>query len=107
MNGAAVLSYPSGEFAVIVSEYDHTVGELDHQSAIDHARVVSNCFRNSTVLPFKFGTIFDSDDALRHDLQRRARLRGQALSWEIGTRDTLDVIRGVAAGERPSRGMHQ
>ena len=50
VNGAAVLSYPSGEFAVIVSEYDHTAGELDHKAHIDHARVVSNCFRNSTVL---------------------------------------------------------
>ena len=58
VNGAAVLSYPSGEFAVIVSEYDHTTGGLDQKAAIDHARVVSTCFRNSTVLPFKFGTIF-------------------------------------------------
>ena len=86
VNGAAVLSYPSGEFAVIVSEYDHTAGELDQKAAIDHARVVSNCFRNSTVLPFKFGTIFESDDALRQAVRvnRRAfglsvaRLRGKS-----------------------------
>src|SRR5207302_1259730 len=85
VNGAAVLSYPSGEFAVIVSEYEHA-GELDHKAAIDHARVVSGCFRNSTVLPFRFGTIFETDDALRQAVRvnRRAfglsvaRLRGKS-----------------------------
>src|SRR5262249_57177686 len=64
VNGAAVLSYPSGEFAVIVSEFDRAAGELDQKCAIDHARVVSSTFRSSTVLPFKFGTIFDTADAL-------------------------------------------
>jgi len=86
VNGAPVLSYPSGEFAVIVSEYDQNAGQLDHKSAIDHARVVSGCFRNSTVLPFRFGTIFESDDALRQAVRvnRRAfglsvaRLRGKS-----------------------------
>src|SRR5437667_11189396 len=85
VNGAAVLSYPSGEFAVIVSEYEHA-GELDQKAAIDHARVISGCFRNSTVLPFRFGTIFDTDDALRQAVRvnRRAfgisveRLRGKS-----------------------------
>ena len=32
---AAVLSYPSGEFAVMVSEYDHAAGELDHKAALN------------------------------------------------------------------------
>src|SRR5581483_9418569 len=76
VNGAAVLSYPSGEFAVIVSEYDHAAGGLDQKSAIEHARVVSNCFRNSTVLPFKFGTIFESDDALRQAVRVNRRAFG-------------------------------
>jgi hypothetical protein len=73
VNGAPVLSYPSGEFAVIVS-------------VLEHAHVVSVCFRSGTVLPFRFGTIFDSDDALRQAVRanRRAfgvsvaRLRGKA-----------------------------
>ena len=80
VNGAAVLSYPSGEFAVIVSEYDHAAGELDHKSAIEHARVVSNCFRNSTVLPFKFGTIFDTDDALRQAVRVNRRAFGVSVA---------------------------
>lgn len=79
-----VFAYPSGELAVIVSEY--TPGELNQQAVIEHARVVSECFRNTTVLPFRFGTIFDSDDALRRALRsnRKAftdsvlRLKGKA-----------------------------
>ncbi len=79
-----VFAYPSGELAVIVSEY--TPGELNQQAVIEHARVVSECFRNTTVLPFRFGTIFDNDEALRRALRsnRKAftdsvsRLKGKA-----------------------------
>jgi hypothetical protein len=70
VNGAAVLSYPSGEFAVIVSEYDHTAAELDQKAAIEHARVVSTCF----------GTIFDSDDALRQAVRVNRRAFGQSVA---------------------------
>jgi len=87
VNGAAVLSYPSGEFAVVVSEYDRASGsQLDEKHVLEHARVVSVCFRSGTVLPFRFGTIFDTDEALRQAVRanRRtfglsvARLRGKA-----------------------------
>jgi hypothetical protein len=88
VNGAPVLSYPSGEFAVVVSEYDRVAdgGKLEDKTVLEHARVVSVCFRNGTVLPFRFGTIFDSDEALRQAVRtnRRAfglsvaRLRGKA-----------------------------
>lgn len=79
-----VFAYPSGELAVIVSEY--TPGELNQQAVIEHARVVSECFRNTTVLPFRFGTVFESDEALRRALRsnRKAftdsvsRLKGKA-----------------------------
>jgi hypothetical protein len=87
VNGAAVLSYPSGEFAVVVSEYDRTNDtQMEEKHVLEHARVVSVCFRTGTVLPFRFGTIFDSDEALRQAVRsnRRtfglsvARLRGKA-----------------------------
>ncbi|HUI85094.1 MAG TPA: GvpL/GvpF family gas vesicle protein [Candidatus Binatia bacterium] len=85
VNGAPVQAYPSGEFAVIVS--DHSAGQtLTQQAIVDHARVVSECFRNATVLPFRFGTIFDSDEALRRAVRANRktfletvdRLRGKA-----------------------------
>jgi len=83
--GAQVLAYPSGDFAVIVSEYQHS-GDLDQKAVLDHARVVSECFRNTTVLPFRFGTVFDTDDALRRAVRANrkaftesvARLKGKA-----------------------------
>jgi hypothetical protein len=86
VNGAAVLGYPSGEFTVIVSEYDRDGAQLGEKHVLEHARVVSVCFRSGTVLPFRFGTIFDTDEALRQAVRanRRtfglsvARLRGKA-----------------------------
>jgi hypothetical protein len=86
VNGAPILAYPSGEFAVVVSEHSASSTPLTQEAIVDHARVVSECFRTLTVLPFRFGTIFDSDEALRRAvranrrtfLETVARLRGKA-----------------------------
>ena len=80
VNGAAVLSYPSGDFAVIVSEYDRTDAKLEEKHVLEHARVVSVCFRTGTVLPFRFGTIFDTDDALRQAVRANRRTFGQSVA---------------------------
>jgi hypothetical protein len=82
VNGAPVMSYPSGEFAVVVSEYDRTAeaGELDQKFVLEHARVVSVCFRSGTVLPFRFGTIFDSDEALRQAVRTNRRAFGLSVA---------------------------
>ncbi len=85
IRGKQVVGYPSGDFAVVVSDYAPD-GTLDQQSVLDHARVVSECFRSGTVLPFRFGTVFHSDEALRRAVRtnRRAltdsvlRLRGKS-----------------------------
>src|SRR5690348_18476519 len=73
-----VFAYPSGELAVIVSEY--TPGELNQQAVIEHARVVSECFRNTTVLPFRFGTIFDNHEALRRAVRANRRSFNESVS---------------------------
>ena len=85
IHGGQVLGYPSGDFAVVVTDYTPD-GTLNQQAVLDHARVVSECFRNGTVLPFRFGTIFENDEALRRAVRanRRAlmdsvmRLRGKS-----------------------------
>ncbi len=85
MNEAPVLGYPSGDFAVIVSELLPS-RPLTQQAIVEHARVISDCFRTMTVLPFRFGTIFESDEALRRAvranrkafLESLARLRGKS-----------------------------
>ena len=64
IGGAQVFAYPSGDFAVVVTEFVNQ-GQLNQQSVVEHARVVSNCFEKTTVLPFRFGTIFENDEALR------------------------------------------
>jgi hypothetical protein len=73
VNSAPVMSYPSGEFAVIVSEYDRATSKLDEKSVLEHARVVSQSFRTATVLPFRFGTIFDTEDAIRQAVRSNRR----------------------------------
>jgi hypothetical protein len=85
IGGTQVFGYPSGEFAVIVSAYART-GELDQRAVLDHARVVSDCFRNTTVLPFRFGTVFETDDALR----RAVRMNRKAFT------QTVERLRGKA-----------
>lgn len=85
IGSSPVLAYPSGDFAVVVSELQQ-IGTLDQKAVLEHARVISECFRNTTVLPFKFGTVFDSDDALRRAVRANrkaftesvARLKGKA-----------------------------
>jgi hypothetical protein len=105
VNSAPVMSYPSGDFAVIVSEYDRATSKLDEKSVLEHARVVSQSFRTSTVLPFRFGTIFDTEDAIRQAVRsnRRtfcesvARLRGKSemrikLVVRDGSRGNMEEI---------------
>src|SRR5260370_1689019 len=82
---AQTLAYPSGEFSVIVSEYIPTA-DLGQSALLQHAHVVSECFKRTTVLPFRFGTVFDTDEALRRAvrLNRKAflesvvKLKGKA-----------------------------
>lgn len=85
INNAPVFGYPSGDFAVVVSDHAAT-GPLDQSAILEHARLVSECFRQGTVLPFRFGTVFNSDDELRRAVRvnRKAflesveRLRGKS-----------------------------
>jgi Gas vesicle synthesis protein GvpL/GvpF len=80
VNGAAVFSYPIGEFSVVVSEYERNGEQLGEKNVLEHARVVSVCFRTGTVLPFRFGTIFDTDDALRQAVRANRRTFGQSVA---------------------------
>src|ERR1700684_4630848 len=73
VNAAPVMSYPSGEFAVIVSEFDRAASKLDEKSVLEHARVVSQSFRTATVLPFRFAAVFDTEDARRHGVRATRR----------------------------------
>ncbi len=79
--------FPASDLAVIVSEHsDEEIAAMDSRFARDHARVVADCFKLSTVLPFRFGTTFADDDSLRrsvrsnqrHFLANVERLRGKA-----------------------------
>ncbi len=79
VNEAPVFAYPSGEFAVIVSEHQPAT-PLSQQSIFEHSRVISDCFRTVTVLPFRFGTIFDSDEALRRAVRANRKAFTESVS---------------------------
>jgi hypothetical protein len=78
IDGSPVVAYPSAEFAIIVSEYQST-GGLDQKAVLEHARVISECFRNTTVLPFRFGTVFENDDALRRAVRANRRIFNESV----------------------------
>ena len=75
---AQTFAYPSGDFSVIVSEYIPT-GDLGQKALLQHAHVVSECFKRTTVLPFRFGTVFDTDESLR----RAVRLNRKAFTESV------------------------
>jgi hypothetical protein len=89
--GNQTFLFPAADLAVIVSEHlpedsARLAGPEAQAAARQHAAVISNCFGRSTVLPFRFGTTFEDDDAMRrsvrsnqrHFLANVERLRGKA-----------------------------
>jgi hypothetical protein len=83
--GNQVFLYPASDLAVIVSEHSPE-DNLNERAAVDHARVIADCFKSSTVLPFRFGTVFSDDESLRRSIRSNQRqfltnierLRGKA-----------------------------
>ena len=92
--GNQVFLYPASDLAVVVSEHDPSVN-LNQKSAVDHAHVIADCFKHSTVLPFRFGTVYQDDETLRRSIRTNQRnflsnldrLRGKA---EMHLKVTLD-----------------
>jgi len=85
VSGNQVFLYPASDLAVVVSEHNPQES-LNQKSGVDHARVIADCFQHSTVLPFRFGTVFGDDEALRRSIRSNQRqflgnidkLRGKA-----------------------------
>jgi hypothetical protein len=72
IQGNQVFLYPASDLAVLVTEHIHS--DISSQkAAVDHARVIGDCFKVSTVLPFRFGTIFANDEALRRSVRSNQR----------------------------------
>jgi hypothetical protein len=72
VGGNQVFLYPASDLAIVVSEYS-PADVLNQKSGVEHAKVISECFRHSTVLPFRFGTIFGDDDILRKSIRSNQR----------------------------------
>jgi hypothetical protein len=72
VSGNQVFLYPASDLAVIVSEHNPQE-PLNQKSGVDHARVIADCFQHSTVLPFRFGTVFNDDESLRKSIRSNQR----------------------------------
>jgi Gas vesicle synthesis protein GvpL/GvpF len=72
VSGNQVFLYPASDLAVVVSEHN-PAEELSQKAGVDHARVIADCFRHSTVLPFRFGTVFSDDESLRKSIRSNQR----------------------------------
>jgi hypothetical protein len=72
VSGNQVFLYPASDLAVIVSEHNPRE-TLNQRSGVDHARVIADCFQHSTVLPFRFGTVFNDDESLRKSIRSNQR----------------------------------
>ncbi|MGP8253720.1 MAG: GvpL/GvpF family gas vesicle protein [Terracidiphilus sp.] len=72
VSGNQVFLYPASDLAVIVSEHNPQE-PLNQKSGVEHARVIADCFQHSTVLPFRFGTVFNDDDSLRKSIRSNQR----------------------------------
>jgi len=72
VSGNQVFLYPASDLAIIVSEHN-PAETLNQKSGVDHARVIADCFQHSTVLPFRFGTVFSDDESLRKSIRSNQR----------------------------------
>lgn len=70
--GNQVFLYPASDLAIIVSEHNPAEA-LNQKSGVEHARVIADCFQHSTVLPFRFGTVFNDDESLRKSIRSNQR----------------------------------
>jgi hypothetical protein len=72
VSGNQVFLYPACDMAVIVSEHN-PLELLNQKAGVEHARVIADCFQHSTVLPFRFGTVFNDDECLRKSVRSNQR----------------------------------
>lgn len=79
IDGQPVRGFPSGDFVVVATEFASGT-ELTQQSIVQHARVISECFKIATVLPFRFGTVFENDEALRQAVRNNRKTFGESVS---------------------------
>ncbi len=105
--GNQAFVFPTSDLAVVVSERlpeDDT--RMDQQAQRDHARVIAECFQQATVLPFRFGTHFEDDEALRRAIRSNhrhfalnvERLRGKAeMHLKVLVDDNCPEVRRLAS----------
>lgn len=96
IGGAQVFAFPSGDFAVMISEYLQSSG--DQHPIAEHAAVVGECFRHCTALPFRFPTVFHSEDGIRQAVRANRRVLMQSVEELRGKAEMRLKIQVQEAG---------
>ena len=106
VSGNQVFLYPASDFAVIVSEHN-SEESFDQKAGVDHARVIADCFQHSTILPFRFGTIFQGDEALRRSVRSNQKHFQSNIEKVRGkTEMHLKILVDDCCGQQVERQMH-
>jgi len=106
VSGNQVFLYPASDFAVIVSEHN-TEEAFDQKAGVDHARVIADCFQHSTILPFRFGTVFCGDEALRRSVRSNQKQFQSNIDKVRGkTEMHLKIFVDDCCGKEIDRRMH-
>jgi hypothetical protein len=103
VSGNQVFVYPTCDLVVIVSEHNPAEA-LDQRSGMDHARVIADCFLHSTVLPFRFGTVFHDDESLRRSIRANHRqFQGHIDKLRGKTEMHLKILVGDCGGHEAEK----
>jgi len=115
VSGNQVFLYPASDLAVVVSEHNPDE-KMNQKAGVEHARVIAECFRHSTILPFRFGTVFADDEGLRRSVRSNQRqfteniekLRGKTemhlkVNIDDNSREIDKLIQASAAGRGAGR----
>ena len=104
VSGNQVFLYPASDLAIVVSEHN-PAETLNQKSGVDHARVIADCFQHSTVLPFRFGTVFNDDEACANRSGPTSGSSGQHRKAARQDRDAPEDLRRrlLHAGTRAAR----
>lgn len=103
VSGNQVFLYPASDLAIVVSEHNPQE-TLNQKAGVDHARVIADCFQHSTVLPFRFGTVFTDDESLRKSIRSNQRqFMGNIDKLRGKTEMHLKIVVDDCCGRIPDR----
>lgn len=99
IGGAELQTVDTEALSAVCSSHEHTDLGLDAQSAWDHERVVESLMELGPVLPARFGTTFQDEEAVGRALSRELEALECGLARVCGCVELAVRIRALAADD--------